>query len=194
MSLTNPRTKVDSLLSEFAALGGSLLPAFEPVDAEDIPEPYRILLAHRNDMTPTLEEFHGTTVSLDVLKVRRHQEKLMREVLLVCDDTTEPVELGVIKINLDLFPPEPREKIVACHLPLGTILKKYNIEHKSRPTAFLRLRTNERLNEILRLDSPQVLYGRCNTIFNGSSRPLAEVIEVLPPINQNKTEMENEHE
>ena len=54
-------------LDEFYARSGLPLPPLEQVDGETVPEPYKTLLVHRNDMTPTLEDFHGRSVHLRVL-------------------------------------------------------------------------------------------------------------------------------
>jgi hypothetical protein len=42
-------------LDEFYARSGLPLPKIERLTAEQLPEPQRLLLAHENDMTPTLE-------------------------------------------------------------------------------------------------------------------------------------------
>ena len=44
---------------------GMTLPRIERIDSESVPEPYKSLLVHSQDMTPTLEEFHGDTIHLD---------------------------------------------------------------------------------------------------------------------------------
>ena len=43
------------------------LPALTPVLAEAVPEPYRGLLVHTRDMTPTLEAFNRAAHRLQVL-------------------------------------------------------------------------------------------------------------------------------
>ena len=43
------------------------LQALERIDGEEMPEPFKSLLVHGNDMTPTLESFHGRCVHLRVL-------------------------------------------------------------------------------------------------------------------------------
>ena len=53
--------------------------------------------------------------------------------------------------------------------------------HTSRPKAFLRIQADEFIRRALRLDGPAVLYGRRNTLFDPVQRPLAEIVEILPP-------------
>jgi hypothetical protein len=43
-------------LDEFYARSGLPLPRIERTSGEEVPEPYRSLLVHQNDMTPTLEQ------------------------------------------------------------------------------------------------------------------------------------------
>ena len=54
-------------LDEFYARSGLALPKIERVAGEEVPEPYRSLLVHQNDMTPTLENFHGASIHLEIL-------------------------------------------------------------------------------------------------------------------------------
>src|SRR5579883_102407 len=86
-------------LDEFYAAAGQPLPPLAQVEGEAVPEPYRRLLVHQNDMTPTLEAFHGGSVHLDVLGRRRKDDAYFREVILRLDSNNEPVEFGAIKIN-----------------------------------------------------------------------------------------------
>ncbi|HZV36343.1 MAG TPA: hypothetical protein VFB72_17335 [Verrucomicrobiae bacterium] len=167
-------------LDEFYAEAGLPLPPLNQIDGEAVPEPYRTLLVHQNDMTPTLEAFHRSAVHLDVLGRRRKGDAYFREVILRLDGGNEPVEFGAIKINLDLFTPAAREQILKEHLPLGHILHEHKIAHASRPSAFLRLATDKLINSFLELNGAQVLYGRRNTLYDPHHQPLAEIVEILP--------------
>ena len=55
-------------LDEFYAQAGLPLPAIEQIGGEDMPEPYRSLLVHQRDMTPTLEKFHGGKIHVHELR------------------------------------------------------------------------------------------------------------------------------
>jgi chorismate-pyruvate lyase len=167
-------------LDEFYAHAGQPLPPLNQIDGEAVPEPYKTLLVHRNDMTPTLEKFHQRSIHLQVLGRRQKADEYFREVILRLDTTNQPVEFGAIKINLSLFSPAAREQILHERLPLGHILEEYKIPHTSRPRAYLRLATDKLINEVLELSGAQVLYGRRNTLFDPQHRPLAEIVEILP--------------
>jgi chorismate-pyruvate lyase len=169
-----------SPLAQFYEASGEILPPFTLIEGQTVPEPYRRLLVHQDDMTPTLEAFHGGPVVLEVLSRRQSGDYYSREVILRMEDSGRPVEFGANRINLTLFSNEARAEILKEHKPLGHILADYRIEHTSRPSAFLRLASDRLINKVLGLHGAQVLYGRRNTLFDPQQRPLAEVVEILP--------------
>lgn len=168
-------------LDEFYARNQTPLPPLEQVDGEEVPQPYQGLLVHESDMTSTLEQFHGGPVELQVLSRKQEGLAYCREVVLRLSSTGQPVEFGAIKIDLDLFPQEARQRILEERWPLGRILKESGIEFASRPVAFLRMASDPLINEVLQLSGAQVLFGRRNTLWNTAGRSLAEIVEILPP-------------
>jgi chorismate-pyruvate lyase len=177
-------------LDEFYAQMGQPLPPLHQVDGEAVPQPYKQLLVHHDDMTPTLEKFYRQDIHLRVLGRRRRDEEYFREVVLLLDGNDQPVEFGAIKINFHLFPPEARKQILEERRPLGHILHEQGIKHSSRPKAYLRLASDKVINEALGLTGAHVLYGRRNTLFDPEDRPLAEIVEILPPASKRGEERE----
>jgi len=173
-SITHP-------LDEFYARSGFAFPPLQQIDGEEMPEPFKSLLVHANDMTPTLESFHGRSVHLRVLGRERRGNDYFREVVLQLEGTEQPVEFGAIRIHLGLFSAAARGQILQEQWPLGHILRDYEIPHASRPSAFLRVASDPLINRMLNLTGAQVLYGRRNTLFDNAERPLAEIVEILPP-------------
>jgi chorismate-pyruvate lyase len=174
-------------LDEFYTAAGLPLPPLNQIDGAAVPEPYRSLLVHQHDMTPTLEKFHGQSIHIQVLGRRRKGDSYYREVVLRLDATAQPVEFGAIKINLALFPTKAREEILQERLPLGHVLHEHKIPHTSRPSAYLRIASDKFINDVLGMAGAHVLYGRRNTLFNPQERPLAEIVEILPvtPLKEN---------
>ena len=169
-------------LDEFYALAKRELPPIEQVPGESVPEPYRRLLVHQDDMTPTLEKFHGDRVHLKVISRQTRGDFYFREVVLLLDGSNVAVEFGAIKINLALFPPTARRHILEEKQPLGTILGQDHIVHSSRPKAYLKIQPDAFIREALQLGEGKLtLYGRRNTLFDPQQRALAEIVEVLPP-------------
>lgn len=169
-------------LDDFYIRAGLRLPAIETLKAADIPEPYRSLLAHSNDMTPTLSAYHARIIHLRVLGRRQRGDFYFREVVLVADETEQTVEFGAIRINLALFTPVLRRHIINERVPLGQLLRTHSVPHSSRPKAFFRLKADALMIQSLQLEKPHILFGRRNTLLDASQRPMAEVVEILPPL------------
>ena len=168
-------------LDEFYARSGASLPPLQQIDAEEVPEPYKTLLVHQSDMTSTLETFHKCSIHLRVIGRQRTGDEYCREVVLLLDGSEQPVEFGAIKIYLDRFTADGREQILAERWPLGHILKECGMAYASRPRAFLQVASDKLINSVLQLSGAKLLYGRRNTLLDSSGRPLAEIVEILPP-------------
>lgn len=174
-------------LDDFYARAGLSLPPVEEIEALALPEPYRSLLAHESDMTSTLEKFHGHTLHIRVQRRRRERtadghDVYCRELVLLANGLEQPVEFGAIQMFLDRFPAAVQAEILAEHRPLGAILNASGMKYTSRPAGYLRFASDAFINGLLRLSGVQILYGRRNTLFNERQEPLAEIIEILPPI------------
>jgi hypothetical protein len=153
-----------------------------PIKAEAIPEPFRTLLVHRTDMTSTLEHFHKERLRVEMLGCHTSGQEYSREVVLRLEPSGRRVEFGAIKILLDLFPPEVRQEILRERQPLGRILIESGVEFSSQPRGFIHLASDDFINRALDLSGAQFLYGRRNTLVDPWSRPLAEIVEILPPV------------
>ncbi len=56
-----------ALLERFYSRAGLTLPPLERLKEDEVPQPYKGLLVHSQDMTPTLEKFYGKPLGLTVL-------------------------------------------------------------------------------------------------------------------------------
>lgn len=168
-------------LSEFYGRERLPLPPVAEIDPLDMPEPYRSLLVHQNDMTSTLERFHGGRIHIEVHGHRRTGDEYLRRVVLRMDGSGQPVELGSTRLDLALFPERARAMILAEHVPLGRVLLDCGIQFSSRPIAFFRCASDRSINELLGLTGAQVLYGRSNALYDAEGRTLASIVEILPP-------------
>jgi len=168
-------------LERFYQRAGAPAPDAAEIAGPEVPEPYRRLLVHSRDMTPTLEAFHDCKLMITVLSRHRDGETYLREVLLRPSPERPAVEYGVIRIFLDRLPVAARFAVLAEERPFGDILQTELVAHLSWPQAFFRIQADRHLSRVLGLDLRGPLYGRRNVLVGGDRRLLAEVIEVLPP-------------
>jgi hypothetical protein len=170
------------LLERFYSRAGLPPPRLDPLKAEEVPPPYQALLVHSSDMTPTLEGFYQQPLGLTVLSRELQSDSYLREVLLRIEPGKKPVAYGVIRICLDHFPVAARQRILEEQRPLGNILQTEAIGHLSWPQAFFRAEPDAHMTALLRLEQRRDVYGRRNVLLDGSRRLLAEVIEILAPV------------
>lgn len=169
-------------LDRFYAREAMPLPPVREIPGEAMPEPYRRLLVHDNDMTPTLEAWFYSDIHIEVWS-REHQGDLyLREVLLRLDRDLRPVEFGANQINLALFAPDVRRLILDEYLPLGHILKMRDIPHRGHPLGYFEVQADARLQRAFRLCGPRSLYGRRNRITDSQGRVLSDIVEILTPL------------
>jgi hypothetical protein len=135
-----------------------------------------------HDMTPTLEAHHRDTIHLRVLDRHIDGDTMSRLVVLVTDNGERAVEFGAIEIHLNLFPPDAREAVLGCFMPLGSVLSHYSVPHLSHPSAFLRVEPRDFIRDALCIGpGAETLYGRRNALTTPSGEVLADILEILPP-------------
>ena len=149
---------------------------------EALPEPYRELLVHEQDMTSTLQRYHRESLHLQVLERRLNEPVLERRVVLVGSRSGRRLEFGAIRIRLDRFPRQARREVLEGRRPLGTILSEHSVPYVSRPEAFLQLQSDAEMERVLQLPAAgRLLYGRSNLLQTLEGNVLARVLEILPP-------------
>lgn len=168
-------------LSAFDMDDGSVLTSATILEAEELPEPYRMLLAHDRDMTGTLETYFKQAMTLRVYGKRLEGDGLFRQVVLEGVDDGQPKEFGAIRIDLSCFDDETRGLVAACRVPLGRVLREHGVAYVSNPSAYLRVMPDALLCRALGVDSGP-LYGRKNELTMPDSRAIAQIIEILPPL------------
>ena len=187
----NPDPRLIYPLNEFYEQLGLPLPAATRVDGGDIPEPYRGLLVHDRDMTPTLERAHDQNILLRVLRRALVGDVLSRQVVLIPEGSQAAAAFGAIKIHLEHFPDEAKTLVLEGKQPLGAILRAQGIEHRGRPEAYVQVTADALIHHALGLAEPARLYGRRNTLVDAAGRTLAQVIDILRPRNGNSNAERN---
>lgn len=173
-------------LADFYREESEPLPEVVRLKDRDLPQPYRRLLAHRRDMTSSLERFFGARLTLRTLRREIHDDGLYRQVVLETATTAKPAEFGAIKIFLDHFAPPARELILAGEVPLGAILFQQGIEYRCKVAAFFRWARDPVTRAAFGL--PEATgperwhYGRKSVLTTAAGEKLAEAVEILPPL------------
>ena len=168
-------------LSDFYARAKLPLPRIEAIPADAVPEPFRALLVHHNNLTPMLEDVHKHPIHLEILNRERRGGFYFREVVLRLNHDEKPVGFGANKIFITLFPEEAQELILLEQVPLGRILKDCGVRHKTEARHFLRVEPDELIARAFELEQPTTLYGRKAVISDLQGKSLSEIVEILPP-------------
>lgn len=157
------------------------LPLLEFIEGESMPQPYRGLLVHDSDMTPTLRDFHGCTMNLQVVQAEMSEDYVMRQVVLHRSTDNAPVEYGAIGIQLDGFPPHVKALIREGKRPLGGILESEGVPHRSAPRGYFAIEADDHTGSLLGVAPHTRLYGRCNALTHPDGIVFADIVEILPP-------------
>lgn len=159
-----------------------VFPELKMLDGEELPEPAKQLLVHDDDMTPTLIHYFGQDIYLQVLHTEEEHLVIKREVILHLEETQEPVEFGAIKIDLSCMPAHVQDIIREGKKPLGGILHEHHVAHTSHPSGYFQVSSDDIMQRAFSFHDQPVLYGRCNMLRYENGNTLAEVVEVLPPL------------
>ncbi len=171
-----------ALLELFYSRAGLRLPLLARLERDEVPEPYRGLLVHSHDLTPTLEAFYGQRLGLKVLSRRREGTSYLREVVLQLAGSGQRVGYGAIRIQLERLPRASAQSVLENQVPFGSILARDGIAHLGWPQAFFSADPDAYMQAALGLDHAGKLYGRRNVLLDGSRRLLADVLEILAPV------------
>lgn len=168
-------------LTGFYEADGKSPPEMASVTGSDVPQPYRRLLVHDSDMTPTLEEYFRSSLALKLLRFECGPTVCRREVALMADDGERVAAFGAIRIHLGPLPEAARGAVCRGRQPLGAILRDHEVPHDSLPDAYFRVVADELLAGVLAARVGQILWGRRNELTSDRGERIARVIEVLPP-------------
>lgn len=175
-------TDIPEPLGQFMrASCGLSLDAFHALPGANLPEPARQLLNHHRDMTSTLAEFHGSAIGVEVLQSLRLDGFYLREVFLRATATNRFVEYGVLAVALAQFTAPARAAIEAGRTPLGTILHQFKIPFVSTPLGFFTAPVASLAATPLAAFASVPCYGRLNCLAQPTGKPLAWILEILPP-------------
>ena len=164
------------------------MPEITPLFDWHLPDAFKRLLAHENNMTPTLESFYESTIHIERLNVVPDRDECSREVVLRLDTSKKPVEYGASRIFLHTLPAQAVDLICEGHMPLGSILNQCGCHHTVELSGFFKVKPTSFFTNVFSSTHGTPLYGRRNSLVALDGNPIAEVCEILPPLDNTPTQ------
>ena len=154
-------------------------PAAKAIAPAKIPQPYRSLLVHQNDMTLTLEAHFGGRVVLRPLSTFTSGPWYYRRVLLAQEYSGRPVEMGAIRMKLSALPRKVQAEIRRNQVPLGRLLRDAGVDFTSMPRQFFAVVPNDEMMGVFWMREEKTLYGRRTEVML-DGRAIGDIVEILP--------------
>jgi len=155
-----------------------LLGEFREVEARDVPEPYRRLLAHHDHMTVTVEAEYGEPVNVSVLAVHTTATHYSRKIVLTRRSNQQVVLFGLVRLNVSFLGDDVRREIESQGAPLGRILIEHNVLRHVKLLSLWHIDAGPDLREHFGLPALAACYGRTALIYcNGV--PAVELLEIV---------------
>ncbi len=133
-------------------------------------------------MTSRLENFHKAKIHIRLLARRAVDNEYFREVSLLLEGSETPVEFRRHQNYYLTFSRRgPPREFCRSAAPSAKFSPRTASLFAASPRAFLRLESDAFIRDALRLEETHFLYGRRNTLVDPWGRPLAEIVEILPP-------------
>jgi chorismate-pyruvate lyase len=147
---------------------------------EQVPTPYRGLLAHTNHMTVTVESFHSDSVDVEVLRSSCSAEQYCREILLRTHSAGLVVQYGIVRLSLKFLPEAPRAEILEQKKPLGRVLIEHDVLRKIELFELLKIECGAALAKFFSVPQGTITYGR-TAILHCNNEPAIELLEIVRP-------------
>ena len=155
------------------------LGVFDEVTPDNMPEPFRGLLAHNHHMTVTVESFHRCPVSVEVLETQRSGHHYSRKILLRRTTDEAVVQFGIVRLDLRFLTEEVIDEITSKKIPLGRVLIQHDVMREVQLAELWRFQPGPDLERYLG-DVWSTVYGRTALIYcNGE--PVIELLEIVTP-------------
>lgn len=159
----------------------SALGEFVAVAPEEMPEPYRGLLAHDQHMTVTVERHHGCLVDVHVIETRNVGPHYCRKIILTRQSDGRVVLFGIVRMDLDQIEPATRDEILARQKPLGRVLIEHNVLREVELVELWKVSPGADLRSLMELRDATAIYGR-TALIHCNDRPAVELLEIVPPV------------
>lgn len=159
------------------------LGVFEEVSSGQMARNYRMLLAHQDHMTVTVERYHNCAVNVEVLETRLTDHHYARKILLRRESDGVVVQFGIVRIDFAYLSDEVRQEIESQAVPLGRILIGHNVFRDVHLSRLWKVTPGADLQRLFSLPSPVPSYGR-TAIINCNGEPAIELLEIVTPLEE----------
>jgi chorismate-pyruvate lyase len=159
------------------------LATFEEVSSAAMARNYRMLLAHQDHMTVTVERYHNCPVNVEVLTSTLDDNHYARKILLRRQSDNTVVQFGIMRTDFSTVSDEVRRKIESRSMPLGRILIEHNIFRDVHLEKLWKATPGPDLQAYFGLPSPVPSYGR-TAIIDCDGKPAIELLEVVTPLEE----------
>jgi chorismate-pyruvate lyase len=189
-SMSSLHTPVADLTGLYGIFGDPMadMPAGRFIPAEEMPEPYRGLLAHDDHMTVTLERHYDSPVDVRLIKAVHEDPLYARKILLTLSGTDQVVLFGIMRFNFAWCDERVKGLILEGKTPLGRILIENNVLRRISTHVLLRITPNAEMRRCFGMgadgNGPEAagpVYGRLATIFC-NHEPAVDLLEVTAPV------------
>ena len=155
--------ELDKLVGLFYP-GTAELGQFQAVPHDSIPEPQRSLLHHEMHMTATVEKFHSSPVSVEVLRQSRQGHAYCREICLRRNSDNRIVQYGIVRLNFRHLAEDVQSEIEGQGKPLGRILIEHDVLRRVKLLSLYEIKPSELLKSKTGCPSDR-LFGRTAIIY-----------------------------
>jgi hypothetical protein len=153
------------------------LGGFEPVQAADVPDNYRTLLAHHDHMTVALEAFHNSLVNVEAIAEWRDEASYARASVLSRQTDGAVIQFGIMRIWLADLPADAQNEITDKKMPLGRVLIRHNMLREVELITLWQITPGPVLEQHLTSITQAPIYGRSAQILV-DERPTVQVLEI----------------
>ncbi len=156
------------------------LGAFVETQVSDVVAPFDRLLVHEHHMTVTVESFHNSPVSVDVIQSRTDGPIYSREILLKRQSDDAVVQYGIVQLDLSKLSEDARQRIESCEVPLGRVLIENDVMRQVELIAVWKITPSSYLATLLGIDSDEPIFGR-SAMIHVNDEPVIRLLEIVTP-------------
>ena len=149
----------------------------EFIDASQVPQPFKDLLCHENNLTAVLEKTYGG-LNVEVLETYITADEIYNRLVNLNSPSGRILTHALLSVNLQNLPESMREAVKEGKVPFGRLLRKHVRERRVQFKACWKVGSS--FNQAILSNQKPSTYARTVVIVcNGLEA--AEVLEIIVP-------------